>query len=71
MAFGDPPVPDFHGQMSSLWSEQRPTGLPTTQRSDEDPEEQWLFQFHEHLLLTVQAIHRLQQAISERMLGPL
>jgi hypothetical protein len=64
MAFTD-------SQQMSLWSDQRPSALPSPTKSDQDPEEQWLFQFHEHMLLTVQAIHRLHQAMSERMLGPL
>jgi hypothetical protein len=68
MALGDPATPE--GQVR-LWSDQRPTALPSSKESDQDPEEQWLFQFHEHMLLTVQAIHRLHQAISERMLGPI
>ena len=47
----------------------RSTAVAISHGSDQDPEEQWLFQFHEHMLLTVQAIHRLHQAISEKMLG--
>jgi hypothetical protein len=54
----------------SLWSEQNPSALPSSTRSNQDPEEQWLLLFHEHMLLTVQAIHRLHQAMSNRMLGP-
>jgi hypothetical protein len=68
MAFGDPPPNVARWPQPSARSNQ--TALPSASESDQDPEEQWLFQYHEHLLLTVQAIHRLHQAISERMLGP-
>lgn len=61
MAFGDPPIPDFQGQLP-LWSDQQPLSV-----SDRDEDEQWFFQFHEHLLLTVQAVYRLRQALSEKM----
>ena len=34
---------------------------------DYDENEQWFFQFQEHLLLTVQAIQRLHSALHTRM----
>jgi hypothetical protein len=55
-------------EQMALWSDQQPTALPSSTVSDQDPEEQWLFQFHEHMLLTVQAIHRLREALSGKML---
>lgn len=35
--------------------------------NEDDPSEQWFFQFQEHLLLTVQAVQRLQLAFRARM----
>ena len=35
--------------------------------ADYDEDEQWFFQFQEHLLLTVQAIQRLHLALHTRM----
>jgi hypothetical protein len=35
--------------------------------SDQDPSEQWFFQFQHHLLLTVQAINRVRQALVDKM----
>ena len=62
-----PRVADYWADVTVVGSEA--TAVATVMASDQDPEEQWLFQFHEHMLLTVQAIHRLHQALSERMLG--
>ena len=67
-------IHDLPGQMSFM--EQLPGSpqrLPVERDSLEtgtvdDPQEQWFFQFHEHLLLTVQAIHRLRQAFLGKML---
>jgi hypothetical protein len=61
MAIGDPPTQDFQDQLP-LWSDQQQRST-----SDENVDEQWFFQFHEHLLLTVQAIYRLRQALAEKM----
>jgi hypothetical protein len=61
MAFGDPPTSDF--QLRPPWADPLPSPL-----GQDDTQEQWLFQFHEHMLLTVQAINRLRQAVSEKML---
>jgi hypothetical protein len=57
-------IEELPGQMS-LWSDQQPKPLSPP---DEDPSEQWFFQYHEHLLLTVQAVHRLRQAFLGKML---
>ena len=60
--------------MSFGWNDQQPQPLMPVERDssetglEADPSEQWFFQFHEHLLLTVQAIHRLRQAFLEKML---
>jgi hypothetical protein len=35
--------------------------------SEQDPSDQWFFQFHEHLLLTVQAVNRLREALAAKM----
>lgn len=43
-------------------SDQRQPLLP-----EHDVDEQWFFQFQEHLLLTVQAIQRLHSALHARM----
>ena len=56
----------------ALWSDtSRP--LPVERDSyetgpDDDPAEQWFFQYHENLLLTVQAVYRLHQALLGKML---
>jgi hypothetical protein len=34
---------------------------------EEGPSDQWFFQFQENLLLTVQSIHRLREAMASRM----
>jgi hypothetical protein len=64
MAFGDPPPNIPRWPQPSAWSDQ----LPLPLGDSDNTEEQWLFQFHEHLLLTVQAIHRLHGALAKRML---
>ena len=74
MAVGDPPTPDYQQPASQdfRWPSSRnyqwPARLQEGQQPTGDEDEQWFFQFHEHLQLTVQAIHRLHQALSARML---
>jgi hypothetical protein len=60
-------IEQLPGQMS-LWSDQQPKAVLPNAPPDEDPSEQWFFQYHEHLLLTVQAVHRLRQAFLGKML---
>lgn len=64
MAFGNSSVPDRQPRpLQPPWSDPLPSQL-----GQDDTQEQWLFQFHEHMLLTVQAVYRLRQALAERML---
>jgi hypothetical protein len=52
---------------SSSMNAQPGTPIESRPKGEDDPEEQWFFQFHEHLLLTVQAIYRLRVALASRM----
>jgi hypothetical protein len=59
-----------------LWSDQQPQSMADPSSRDEqggqgqltrDEDEQWFFQFHENLLLTVQAVNRLHEALAVRI----